>query len=375
MLKVLEMQPPFAWAGEDPHTPTFPSQGTSSNIPPLAWDVSATPLKTRPSASRMSTPGNRGAHPVDKTPAVARMVLEHSNTVPIGRGSFGVVLRGTFDGDNHEYAIKQSSKPIQGEGDRQHRLQEAYAAAVCSNPHLLRYYDCWIEDSQLHMRTEYVPGGNIMHLEKPWTQSNVCLVLQHIAIGLHYLHSSGIAHLDVKPENILVTECEGYGPLYKLGDFGLARRTEALPHGLHFAGENDDEGDHRYLCPHMLASCGGGGQHYAKEADIYSLGASVVELMGGDPSQVRYGVFGPRFDDTHLYPSNALRRLIRHMCNPQPTQRPSAIHVIEEVLGISAAEDPALAAALERHVEPRRRILEQRRRELEALQREMEEIM
>ena len=63
-----------------------------------------------------------------------------------------------------------------------------------------------------------------------------------MAQALQHLHSKGIAHMDVKPDNMF-TVGEG---VYKLGDFGLARPLGPCPDALQL-----EEGDSR--CAGWLA--------------------------------------------------------------------------------------------------------------------------
>ncbi|RWW29451.1 hypothetical protein GW17_00006031 [Ensete ventricosum] len=80
------------------------------------------------------------------------------------------------------------------------------------------------------------------------------------------MHERGIAHLDVKPENIYVKN-----GVYKLGDFGCATLTDkSLP---------IEEGDARYMPQEMLNDK----YEHLDKVDIFSLGASVYELVKGSP--------------------------------------------------------------------------------------------
>lgn len=83
-----------------------------------------------------------------------------------------------------------------------------------------------------------------------------------VASALQFIHKKGIAHLDVKPENIYVKN-----GVYKLGDFGCATLLDnSLPIG---------EGDAHYMPQEILNE----NYDHLDKVDIFSLGASMFELI------------------------------------------------------------------------------------------------
>lgn len=83
---------------------------------------------------------------------------------------------------------------------------------------------------------------------------------------MQFIHERGIAHLDVKPDNIYVKN-----GVYKLGDFGCATLTDkSLP---------IEEGDARYMPQEILNEK----YDYLDKVDIFSLGAAIYELIRGSP--------------------------------------------------------------------------------------------
>lgn len=87
-----------------------------------------------------------------------------------------------------------------------------------------------------------------------------------IAKALHFIHGRGIAHLDVKPDNIYVKN-----GVYKLGDFGCATLlNQSLP---------IEEGDARYMPQGILNE----NYNHLDKVDIFSLGAAIYELIRGSP--------------------------------------------------------------------------------------------
>lgn len=89
-----------------------------------------------------------------------------------------------------------------------------------------------------------------------------------IAKALQCIHERGIAHLDVKPDNIYVKN-----GAYKLGDFGCATLlNKSLP---------IEEGDARYMPQEILNE----NYDHLDKVDIFSLGVTIYELIRGSPLQ------------------------------------------------------------------------------------------
>ncbi|KAJ0112722.1 hypothetical protein Patl1_01049 [Pistacia atlantica] len=139
--------------------------------------------------------------------------------------------------------------------------------------------------------------------------------LVQIAKALQFIHERGIAHLDVKPDNIYVKN-----GVYKLGDFGCATHLDnSLP---------IEEGDARYMPQEILNEK----YDHLDKVDIFSLGASVYELIRGSPLQEA----GPQFSNLRggklpLLPGHSLQfqNLLKVMMEPDPVRRPSAKELVE----------------------------------------------
>ena len=89
-------------------------------------------------------------------------------------------------------------------------------------------------------------------------------ILNQLIGVISYLHSNGLAHMDIQPANILVSP----GGKIKLCDFDLAHHTEkAVPEG-------STRGSPGYMAPEMVV-----GHRYQPQAcDVFSLGVSAFVL-------------------------------------------------------------------------------------------------
>lgn len=146
------------------------------------------------------------------------------------------------------------------------------------------------------------------------------------------LHGRGYVHLDVKPDNILVSKGS-----YKIADLGLA--AAALGSGC----DDIAEGDCRYLAREVLR----GDFTNLPKADVFSLGLVCYELAaspapmpcnGEDWHRLREG----RFDASPLEQfSEGLRELLCRSLHPTPAQRPPCEEITQHP---SVAPDDGLEA-------------------------------
>lgn len=88
-------------------------------------------------------------------------------------------------------------------------------------PNIVRYVDDQETSTHLYIIMEFVPHGDL----SAWICSKSAMpeylgvkVASQIIGALDYLHSLGITHRDLKPDNILVA-----GDVFKLSDFGLSK--------------------------------------------------------------------------------------------------------------------------------------------------------
>lgn len=147
------------------------------------------------------------------------------------------------------------------------------------HPNIVRYFGSEAKDGFLNIFLEYQAGGSIAtlltkfhHLSERIIRSFTKQTLQ----GLEYLHSQGIAHRDIKGANLLVGL---YGGI-KLADFGASKQLSDLRS--YNEGFKTVTGSPYWMAPEVIQG-NAGGRSYGRKADIWSLGAAVVEMATGKP--------------------------------------------------------------------------------------------
>jgi len=98
-----------------------------------------------------------------------------------------------------------------------------------SSPFVITFVEAFESDKKVIMITEYLDGGELFERvvdeDFQLMESECCLFTKQICRGLQYLHSNAIVHLDIKPENIVITEKGGKN--IKIIDLGTALRLSS----------------------------------------------------------------------------------------------------------------------------------------------------
>ncbi|MDI1480427.1 serine/threonine-protein kinase [Polyangium sp. y55x31] len=105
-------------------------------------------------------------------------------------------------------------------------------------------------------------------------------ILMQVCNALHFAHTRGIVHRDVKPDNVMVGE---FGEVYLL-DWGVARTIDTTP------GKDAEPlvGTPAYMAPEM--ACGEPHEIDAR-TDVYLLGATLHEILTGNPPHARPSLY------------------------------------------------------------------------------------
>lgn len=91
-----------------------------------------------------------------------------------------------------------------------------------------------------------------------------------ILSALKYLHEQGIAHCDLKPENVLLSDMSTSFPQTKICDFGYARFIPEAQFRKTIVGTP------AYLPPEVLSKRG-----YNKSLDMWSVGVIIYVTLSG----------------------------------------------------------------------------------------------
>uniref|UniRef100_A0A803K4X6 Protein kinase domain-containing protein n=1 Tax=Xenopus tropicalis TaxID=8364 RepID=A0A803K4X6_XENTR len=139
----------------------------------------------------------------------------------LGRGTFGKVMLASTPTNSQQVAIKVIVKKPRM-ANRQSILREARVLRVAAgHPYLCHMHATFQTQNYAFIAMEFASRGSLKDLLKKdhhLKSRQVIFYSAEMVCGLQYLHSRGIIHCDLKPDNILISS-EGH---IKIADFGLA---------------------------------------------------------------------------------------------------------------------------------------------------------
>jgi len=243
--------------------------------------------------------------------------------------------------------------------------RELDALCALEHPNVARLVDFGEAEGALYLATEFVEGMTLAEYRRaarPGLAELLDLVRQ-VALGLEHAHEHGVLHLDLKPDNILVS---GSPPAVRIVDFGLSRFAAELRSGRPALG-----GTFRYMAPEVLRDDRKGA---GPRADLYSLGVVLFEGLTGcspyessDPADmVRCKLTGAVRPLGRLLPGlpaqveGLASRLLSVDADGRPPDAGAVARELVECIGL-LAKDGRGEEALDRHVRrPRKSPLEAR---------------
>nr|KAF6374299.1 hypothetical protein mPipKuh1_009522 [Pipistrellus kuhlii] len=179
-----------------------------------------------------------------------------------------------------------------------------------------RLLEVVVDPEEVHLVMEYVRGGDLKaHLERRrrLTERQARAVFRQVVVALHLCHRRGFAHLDIKPDNILLEE----DLTAKLADFGLSHEaTELL---------TSCWGTLYYMAPEVLR----GRPYDGRKADVWGLGASLykavtgrVPFPGNSDEKITQRILDGHYKPPY-YMSEAGRSFLQRLLTVDPDQRPT----------------------------------------------------
>ncbi len=201
-------------------------------------------------------------------------------------GGMATVYLGTDTRLDRKVALKIAHPELAGDEEFIRRFMgEARSVARLSSPHVVAVYDQGSDGQFLYLAMEYVPGRTLRELLRErgrLSPRDALDIIEGVLAGLAAAHEAGIAHRDVKPENVLLTK----NNLVKVADFGLARAAAAT--GRTKSGMII--GTAAYLAPEQVSR-----NTSDARTDVYAAGIMLFELLtgtqphtGGTPLDVAY---------------------------------------------------------------------------------------
>uniref|UniRef100_A0A336MAE5 CSON014301 protein n=1 Tax=Culicoides sonorensis TaxID=179676 RepID=A0A336MAE5_CULSO len=215
----------------------------------------------------VATPGQGADRPQE---------VSYTDTKIIGNGSFGVVFQAKLCDTGELVAIK---KVLQDKRFKNRELQIMRRLEHCNIVKLKYFFYSSGEKKDevyLNLVLEYIPE-TVYKVARQYAKNKQTIPINFIRLymyqlfrSLAYIHSLGICHRDIKPQNLLL---DPESAVLKLCDFGSAKQ---LLHG---------EPNVSYICsryyraPELIF----GAINYTTKIDVWSAGCVLAELLLGQP--------------------------------------------------------------------------------------------
>ncbi|MEV6071300.1 serine/threonine-protein kinase [Nocardia sp. NPDC052001] len=241
----------------------------------------------------------------------------------LGRGGMGAVYLAAHPRLDRLVALKVLNAVLAADPKARNSFErEARLATRLEHPNIVGVYDrSHPGDQDLWLSMRYIEGGDVTALLSAAPDgldvARVARLITDAAHALDHAHAHGVLHRDVKPANLLLDHDVRAGERAVLTDFGIARTLDDT------ATLTSVSATLAYAAPERFSR-----MPADHRADIYSLGATLFQLLTGQPPF-------PRKDQAAV--------IAAHLLEPAPSPRqlrPDLPPELDAVLARALAKSP-----------------------------------
>ncbi|XP_074140620.1 serine/threonine-protein kinase 17A [Sminthopsis crassicaudata] len=193
----------------------------------------------------------------------------------LGRGKFAVVRKCVRKDSGKEFAAKFMRKRRKGQECRMEIVHEiAVLELAQGSQRIINLHEVYETSTEMILVLEYAAGGEIFdqcvaEREEAFKEKDVQRLMRQILEGVSFLHAHNVVHLDLKPQNVLLTSESPLGDI-KIVDFGLSRMMESSEELREIMGTPE------YVAPEILSY-----DPISTATDMWSIGVLAYVMLTG----------------------------------------------------------------------------------------------
>nr|GLL27882.1 phosphoenolpyruvate carboxylase kinase 2-like isoform X2 [Ipomoea trifida] len=266
----------------------------------------------------------------------------------LGRGRFGTVYRCFSPATGESFACKTIDKNLLLDPTDRECLDKEpkILQLLAGSPNILNLLEVYEGDGYLHIITDLCGGGDLyerVSTRGPLSEPSAAVIFRQLMSAVRSCHVAGIAHRDIKPDNVLFDSRGGV----KLADFGSAEWFGGYEVEEGNVGMSGVVGTPYYVAPEVLM-----GREYCEKVDVWSAGVILYIMLAGVPpfyGETPAETFEAVLRANLRFPTRIFRSvspeakdLLRKMMCKDPSRRLSAEQVLRHPWVLSGGETNSL---------------------------------
>eukprot|EP00002_Diphylleia_rotans_P029837 TRINITY_DN6095_c0_g1_i3.p1 TRINITY_DN6095_c0_g1~~TRINITY_DN6095_c0_g1_i3.p1 ORF type:complete len:416 (+),score=84.07 TRINITY_DN6095_c0_g1_i3:104-1351(+) len=251
--------------------------------------------------------------------------MEHLDLQKVlGRGQFGVAWLARYKGSGSEVVVKKIILTGTSEKEVESIKKEVYLLENMKHPNITGYIESFENidgssgEQHLCIVMEYCDAGTLYdriedqkRASEGFSEQRILSWLAQLVLGISHIHSRGILHRDLKPQNIFLS---GSDHIIKIGDFGLAKMLNADEYFTKTV-----VGTPYYLSPEACSW-----KPYNEKCDVWALGCILYELCSF----------------RHAFKADNMPLLVRRILRDQPSPIEQVSQQLWDLLTQMLKKDP-----------------------------------